>query len=289
MGTAVDENDTLTIKRIMVALDASDHSQAAMDAAAGIAELLHAELVGVFVEDINLLRVAQLPFVREVEFPIARVSDIDEPRMESQLRELAAQVQRQLREVATHHNVRWSFRVRRGRVATELLEAALESDLLALGRIGRSLMDQERLGSTARTAVARARGSLLIMRIDVDLSQPVLTIYDGTAGAKRALQVAAVLARLSGRLHVLIRAAESEQAQQFRQEIVHLTHPDDDDEPRLELSYRRMHPEDDGRLHDLVAASDVGILVLGREGTAVAPEALTDLLERLSVPVLLVR
>ena len=74
----MDENDTMQIKRIIVALDASAHSQAAMDAAASIAELLEAELIGVFVEDINLVRVAQLPFVREVQFPVARVAEIDE-------------------------------------------------------------------------------------------------------------------------------------------------------------------------------------------------------------------
>lgn len=289
METAVDENDTMQIKRIIVALDASAHSQAAMDAAAGIAELLEAELIGVFVEDINLVRVAQLPFVREVQFPVARVAEIDEPRMEGQLRELAAQVRRQLRDAASHHNVRWSFRVQRGRVATELLSAALEADLLALGRSGRSLVGASRLGSTVRTAVAESRGSLLIMRAGVDLDAPILTIYDGTAGARRALAAAAMLAQMSGRLHVLIHAATTAEAQQYRQEIVHLTHLDGDDAPALELSYRRMHPGDEARLLEIVADSDVGMLVLGRQATAVASEAFTELLEHLTVPLLLVR
>ncbi len=43
-----------TIRRILVALDASPHSQAALEAASDLADALKAELVGIFVEDVNL-------------------------------------------------------------------------------------------------------------------------------------------------------------------------------------------------------------------------------------------
>ena len=44
-----------TIRRILVALDASPHSLAALEAASELADALKAELVGIFVEDVNLL------------------------------------------------------------------------------------------------------------------------------------------------------------------------------------------------------------------------------------------
>ena len=47
-----------TIRRILVALDASPHSQAALQAASELAAALKAELVGIFVEDVNLLHLA---------------------------------------------------------------------------------------------------------------------------------------------------------------------------------------------------------------------------------------
>ena len=59
------------IRRILVAVDASTHSLAALEAASVLAEVLNAELVGIFVEDINLLRLAGLPFAREVRYQSA--------------------------------------------------------------------------------------------------------------------------------------------------------------------------------------------------------------------------
>ena len=54
------------IRRILVALDASEASRAAIRSAVDLAARFRAELVGLFVEDVNLLRSAQLPFVRKV-------------------------------------------------------------------------------------------------------------------------------------------------------------------------------------------------------------------------------
>ena len=64
-----------TIRRILVALDASRHSLAALEAASELAEALKAELVGIFVEDVNLLYLAGLPFAREVRY----LSGVDRP------------------------------------------------------------------------------------------------------------------------------------------------------------------------------------------------------------------
>ncbi|MGB7837261.1 MAG: universal stress protein, partial [Terrimicrobiaceae bacterium] len=61
----------MNIRRILVALDASAHSRAALEAACELALGLDAELSGLFVEDINLLRLAQLPFASEISYPSA--------------------------------------------------------------------------------------------------------------------------------------------------------------------------------------------------------------------------
>ena len=58
-------------RRIVVALDASSHSHAALAAAVALAGRLQAELQGIFVEDVNLLRLAELPFAREVRFGLS--------------------------------------------------------------------------------------------------------------------------------------------------------------------------------------------------------------------------
>ena len=75
-----------TTRRILVALDASQHSLAALEAASELAEALKAELVGIFVEDVNLLNLAGLPFVREVGYPSGAARPLDSPSMERALR-----------------------------------------------------------------------------------------------------------------------------------------------------------------------------------------------------------
>ena len=60
------ERPVSLVRRILVAVDASHHSIAALEAAVELATRFQAELLGLYVEDINLLRLAQLPFGREV-------------------------------------------------------------------------------------------------------------------------------------------------------------------------------------------------------------------------------
>ncbi len=57
--------------RILVAIDTSPHGRAALEAAADLAAASSAELCGLFVEDLNLLRLAGLPFAHEIEFASA--------------------------------------------------------------------------------------------------------------------------------------------------------------------------------------------------------------------------
>ena len=70
------------IRRILVALDASTHSLAALETAAGLAARLEAELVGLFVEDINLLRAAELPFARETSFYSSSLRPLERGELE---------------------------------------------------------------------------------------------------------------------------------------------------------------------------------------------------------------
>ena len=60
-----DENH-LSIRRIMVALDASPRNVEMIEIAAKLAARMGSELIGLFVEDINLLRMADLPFASEI-------------------------------------------------------------------------------------------------------------------------------------------------------------------------------------------------------------------------------
>ena len=207
------------IRRILVALDTSLHSRAALAAAANLAARLEAQLIGVYVEDMNLLRLAQLPFAQEIHYASATPQKLDKDVMEKQLRSQADRAQNDLRQTAEQHALEWSFQVLRGLVAAELLTAAEEADLLVLGRTSRQTMPNYWLGSTARTAIAQHQRPVLLMSSHFNLNQPPLLIYDGSAAALRALPLAVALAREGGCLSVLLIAADEAQAQLWQQTI----------------------------------------------------------------------
>ena len=274
----------LLIRRILVALDASPQSHAALEAAANVAALLDAELVGMFVEDINLLRVAELPFVREVSFPMAEMREIDVPKMETRWRTQATEARRQLSESANQRKVKWSFGVERGGVSDRLLAASLDMDLLAIGRQGRSLRQQMRLGSTARKVLKSGKRSVLLMRTEVDLDQPVLVIFDGSDAARQALLIASALARKSGNLRVLVWTDDHDLAQQYKNEIVGQLV-----DQEIEISYRRFYPADEDRLVNVLQTSDAGLLIVGITDSHLSANTMQHLIERLDVPMLIIR
>ncbi|HSC94158.1 MAG TPA: hypothetical protein VLC73_04260 [Burkholderiales bacterium] len=121
---------TKKIRRVIVGLDPLQQSRALLEAAAELAGEIQAELLGLFVENQDLLHFAGLPFAREVGFESATRRTLDVGSMERTLRALAKEARQALESVAGPTQVQWSFRVVRGAPAAELLAAAEESDLV---------------------------------------------------------------------------------------------------------------------------------------------------------------
>jgi nucleotide-binding universal stress UspA family protein len=193
-------SEALAITRILVALDTSARSLAALDTAAALASALSAELTGLFVEDINLLRLAELPFAREVGHASAANRPLEFSEVERALRGQAARIERAMAEAAGRLQLQWSFRVARGQVVPQILEVAEEVDLVVFGKEGRAAGPATHPGRPAIPAAG-----------------PVLVLFDGSAAAGQALAMAARLAQANGRpLNVLVPAETTEEFQQLR-------------------------------------------------------------------------
>ncbi len=269
------------IRRILVALDASPHSRVAMEAAVELASRLEAELLGIFVEDIDLLRLAELP-LREITLSGARRS-LDAAQIESELRAQAVQIERALARMATRSRIQWSFRVARGVVAAELLSAASDRDLIILGRAGRSLVRRRGLGSTARTVLSQASCLALILHYGARLGMPVLVVYDGSALGDRALAAAAALAQPGGEgLTVLLPAGDAAEQLQARAA---------GSLQRLESNarYRTLTEASLPGLVRFLQSEACGVLVLPARTALMEDEAVLALLDQVEIPVLLVR
>ena len=142
------------IRHIAVALDCSPHSLASLNAAAELARRMHADLTGIFVEDLNLLRMAALPCSHEIRIYTDEPEKIDLLQLERSLKRQAREAESALQHIAKEFMVEHSFRVCRGMVPAEVILAAHEADLLVLGRSGRSPSCRKGLGSTAKKALA---------------------------------------------------------------------------------------------------------------------------------------
>lgn len=276
-------NDEPAIRRILVALDASHHSLAALEAAAELAAGLEAELEGLFVEDVNLLRAAGLPAAREVRYPFDAAARLDPARMERQLRAQAEQARRALATACERRQIRWSFRVARGEVTPEVLAAALEADLLSLGRTSRPLIRRARLGSTARAAAERASSSVLLLQRDAGIGPPVLATYDGSLPARKGLALAAYLARREDDyLVVLNLAATAEEEQRLQADTAAWLR-----RQGVLIRFRRLVEAGVERLTQLVRSEGGGVLVLS--STILPAEKIRSLLDEVNCPLLLVR
>lgn len=207
------------LQRILVALDASPHSQAALNAAVRLAVDFEAQVEGLFIEDEKLLRAARLPFAEEVRSFTAPPKGLTDQRMQRQIRYQAEFAERSLQHAAEEAEVAYDFEVVQGDVTRELLDAATEVDLVVLGRTSRA-SSRRQLGSTSRAVLTDAPAPVLVLREVVPPQRPVLVYYDGCDAAEAALNVALQLARRSGPrpLTVLLPAADAE-TDRLRREV----------------------------------------------------------------------
>jgi nucleotide-binding universal stress UspA family protein len=270
------------VERILLAIDASPGSLAAMEAAVELAAEYDAELIGVYVEDVDLLRLARLPFASEVVGYSARLRTLGPDALARQLRAQAAQARRALAREATRFGIRWRFQVARGRIPLVILAEADEADLVIVGKSGWS--GHDRLGSTSRMLVIEGARHTLVLHESSQLARPVMVAYDGRPISSKALDVAADFARGQFRgLSVLLLAADGESAEKLQRQAASelAAHG-------LRASYRWLESADAQALAAAVEAAGC-LLVLPEDTAVLSGDPLIDFLDRLHCPVYLVR
>jgi nucleotide-binding universal stress UspA family protein len=275
-----EKKGTGKITRILVAVDASPPSLEALEAAARLAASLEAELLGLYIEDINLLRIAGSPFAREVGLFSGSIRDLDAPRLQRQLRAQANQVRRRLSQLAEGSQIRWSFRVARGEIESELLSAASDVDLVILGRTGWS--GKRRLGSTAQAMVSQTTRPALLHAHRAGQKPVVLVLYDGSEVAQRALTTAVnMILGQEGFLSVAIIASNHDEARDLQFDVAVWLRSRD-----LQARYRWLLKADVEKVKKLISIEGQCTLVI--PGSMLAREKLVKLLHGLRCPAMVV-
>lgn len=118
----------MTSRRIAVRVNDGDEAREALGVAIRLAQARGTEIVGIFVEDVRLLRWAASPFAREIGTVTAQPRPRDPAAMQRALRLLAEEARETFARRLAGTSVQWSFRVVSGG-DPEALEA-LETELL---------------------------------------------------------------------------------------------------------------------------------------------------------------
>jgi len=193
-------DDKAPLRRVLVVFESASTGEAELSAAVGLARQLSAELTGLFIEDMNLMRLAALPFARELGRESAVWRPISAAHLEREFRRQAEAAREALRAAATALELAWSFSAVRGTGLRPAFELAREPDLMVVPRRRRSAAAQ------TRRAAAPA--------------QPVAVLFDGSAGALRALETAHLVTAPAGTpLVILISATEHGDFEKLRTQV----------------------------------------------------------------------
>ena len=254
----------ITSKRILVSLENSRLGAMALEAAAELATELQAQLHGLFVEDINLLNLAGLPFAREVGHASATERRILPSDIERSLKAEALHTQQLLARTADRLQLQWSFKVVRGQIISELLSLANEGDLIIFGKMTR----------------IQSESISIPMKQNI---QQVLIVFDGSSTSQRALTTALLMARLNATmLSVLIVSDTAESISALREKAASQLASDISKIRFLYAPKSQMVKQIQETLKE-----KKGILILGREHHLFSYKELQQLLGSISCPVIL--
>lgn len=226
-----------------------------------------AEIHGLFVEDIELLSLADLPLAREYCRLTHVQRDVQSAELERQFRIQARAAEQALTAHATRRGLHCSFRTVRGEPATLLREMLEVMDLMLLGATRHSLsVAGYRLYATRRDSVSRG----------------VVVLFDGSASALRALEVGARLAHTGVHALTVLLVGESPETR----EALRLQAADRLGQQPAE--FREAVNPDMASLIRLVQPRRARCLVIGRNEELLTPDNIDRLRNLPGCPVVLV-
>lgn len=191
-------------RRVVVAIDYRPESLAALGGAAQLALLLHATLVGVYVSEIHSSRLAEHPAVREVLLGSGAARRPTRLDVDRELKTQSTRARRATATAAGEAGLAWAFELSEGFVAHELMNVASTSYLVTVSRSRGPFDRGYRIGAIARNVLERSRRPILIVSPGKPWRGPVAVLFDGSAGAIAAVDLALELLPAEKRALVLL-------------------------------------------------------------------------------------
>lgn len=247
-------NDNGEQYSVMLAADVGSYSITTVSLAAQMAASMNARLLGLFIEDEDLLQVTGLPITCEISLTTAQERPTDVDRMRRAMRSVARQFEETLKREAGALQIGWSFDYVRGRVRDLGVNQGADVTYIIL-----SQPESHRLRSRPERAPRR-----------------ILLIANEARYQKRALEV--VLDRFSHE-KIELTLVDDKPGGKFYSEIAHLKQDESRQVSVIEMRRERMFDQ----LERLGSSFNCAIISRHEK-----PEVLSRILKMLSCPVILV-
>ena len=196
----------LSLKRIAIAFMDGDAEFDTLEALSKLAAKARAQMSGVFIEDSEMLRAAQLPFAREVCHVTNTIRPADVSSIERHLKQHANTARSKIADLATRSGAQWTFEVVRKNRASAVLELAKGTDATYFSA-----------RSTLRLSTVSGRPSIDPTRSPY----PVVVIADQSESGQRAAQLGNQLAQeSSASVFILVSAASDTEVEQVIERLV---------------------------------------------------------------------
>lgn len=190
-------DETRTIGRIVVAVDAGEGSEFALELARHLSEAVSPELLGLFVENVHLLDHTRSRLAREITRS-GRERPLERGRLERQIRDESLRARTRFEQAATRLGVRHSFRVARGEIAAELLQQAAEAEALVLSLAERAAPPDPWVRATVERLIGSELPVLLFAREGWRRGRSIAVVIEDADTLHAPARAAARLARHSG-------------------------------------------------------------------------------------------
>lgn len=263
MGSEADKSTGARGGRVVFATAAVGHDRVLIETAVTLASSRGAELMALFVQDVNLLNLSDLPFAMEVVGSSAVTRSLNASLVGRSLRTQTRRLNDMLKQLASARRLITSMRVVRGHLLREALAATERSDLLILGARRRPVQHG--------AAQPRRRER-----------KPVAVVQAAGAHQSAALQLAAEVARAAGR-ELLVCVVGSDDAGAADEASLRALR-ESGESHRVRIQY-------EASLEEAVAAARAArarFLIMNREQAQDAGAALAAFLERPDGAVVLV-
>jgi hypothetical protein len=266
-----------SVERIVVALDAASENRAAIGTATRLAARLKARLHGVFVEDDDLIRLANLPFACQVTLGVG-VEKLNLQQTRRQLHAFAERARHDLAASAKRHGVDWSFEIVHGTAAAGGVAAA--TDLFVACTSTRPIGNYFRVECRWWSIDEPAPATFLLAHRDWHPHGAVAALLHGSgASAERLLATAIRLAEANDARLIVLHSSELAEAPGFAAWL----------DERLAGHAAEVHPAPARRLalHRRIAELECRLVAI--EADATDPNHLRDMVTQLACDVLVVR